>query len=107
MAEWPLGPVIGFLAAVLVLGELCADEGLFCACGGSMARAVAEPPWGLLAGVFALAALITAVLSLDAAVVLLTPVVIATAARRGPRPRPHVYACPICEHRLSLLPVPN
>src|SRR4051812_22894163 len=28
-----LGPVIGFLAAVLVLAQLCADEGLFRACG--------------------------------------------------------------------------
>ena len=28
-----LGPVIGFLAAVLVLAQLCDDEGLFRACG--------------------------------------------------------------------------
>jgi hypothetical protein len=28
-----LGPVLGFLAAVLVLAQLCQDEGLFRACG--------------------------------------------------------------------------
>ena len=29
-----LGPVIGFLAAILVLAHLCDDDGLFRACGG-------------------------------------------------------------------------
>ena len=33
-----LGPVIGFLAAILVLAHLCDDDGLFRACGGWMAR---------------------------------------------------------------------
>jgi arsenical pump membrane protein len=33
-----LGPVIGFLAAVLVLAQMCEDEGLFHACGEWMAR---------------------------------------------------------------------
>lgn len=32
-----LGPVIGFLAAVLVLAHLCEREGLFRACGAWMA----------------------------------------------------------------------
>src|SRR5258708_12878278 len=36
-----LGPVIGFLAAVLVLAQLCDDEGLFRACGAWMARTAA------------------------------------------------------------------
>lgn len=36
-----LGPVIGFLAAVLVLAQLCDDEGLFHACGAWMARTAA------------------------------------------------------------------
>ncbi|HEY5986083.1 MAG TPA: hypothetical protein VIV12_06810, partial [Streptosporangiaceae bacterium] len=42
----------------------------------------------LLVLVFVVAAVTTAVLSLDATVVLLTPVVFATAARVGARPRP-------------------
>ncbi len=103
-----LGPVVGFLAAVLVLARLCADEGLFEACGAWMARAAAGRPRRLLAAVFVLASAITAVLSLDATVVLLTPVVFATAARLGVRARPHVYACAHLSNTASLLlPVSN
>ena len=103
-----LGPVIGFLAAVLVLAQLCDDEGLFRACGGWMARSAAGRPRRLLLAVFVLASVITAVLSLDAAVVLLTPVVFATAAQLGARPRPHVYACTHLANTASLLlPVSN
>ncbi|GAA4877152.1 SLC13 family permease [Kitasatospora terrestris] len=103
-----LGPVIGFLAAVLVLAQLCDDEGLFHACGAWMARTSAGRPGRLLVQVFAAASVITAVLSLDATVVLLTPVVFATAARLGARPKPHVYACTHLSNTASLLlPVSN
>ncbi|MDA8320764.1 MAG: ArsB/NhaD family transporter [Actinomycetota bacterium] len=103
-----LGPVTWFLAAVLVLAQLCDDEGLFRACGAWMARTAAGRPRRLLAAVFVLASVITAVLSLDAAVVLLTPVVFATAAQLGARPRPHVYACTHLANTASvLLPVSN
>ncbi|NGN63290.1 arsenic transporter [Streptomyces sp. A7024] len=103
-----LGPVIGFLAAVLVMAQLCADEGLFQACGAWMARTAAGRPRRLLAQVFVTASLITAVLSLDATVVLLTPVVFATATRLGARPKPHVYACTHLSNSASLLlPVSN
>lgn len=103
-----LGPVVGFLAAVLVLAGLCAEEGLFTACGAWMARTAVGRPRRLLAQVFVLASAITAVLSLDATVVLLTPVVFATAARLGDRPRPYVYACAHLSNTASLLlPVSN
>ncbi|MYS84715.1 SLC13 family permease [Embleya scabrispora] len=103
-----LGPVIGFLAAVLVLAQLCDDEGLFRACGVWMARTATGRPRRLLVQVFAVASAITAVLSLDATVVLLTPVVFATAARLGTRPKPHVYACTHLSNTASLLlPVSN
>ncbi|MES9810001.1 SLC13 family permease [Streptomyces cinereoruber] len=103
-----LGPVIGFLAAVLVLAKLCDDEGLFHACGAWMARWSRRRPQRLLGAVFGLASLITAVLSLDATVVLLTPVVFATAARMGVRPKPHVYASAHLSNTASLLlPVSN
>ncbi|MEX0172813.1 SLC13 family permease [Streptomyces sp. LMG1-1-1.1] len=103
-----LGPVIGFLAAVLVLAQLCDDEGLFRACGAWMARTAAGRPRRLLTQVFLAASAITAVLSLDATVVLLTPVVFATAARIGARPKPHVYACTHLSNTASLLlPVSN
>ena len=103
-----LGPVVGFLAAVLVLARLCADEGLFRACGAWTARWAAGRPRRLLGAVFALASLITAALSLDATVVLLTPVVFATAARMGVRPKPHVFASAHLSNTASLLlPVSN
>ncbi len=103
-----LGPVVGFLAAVLVLAQLCDDEGLFHACGTWMARTAAGSSHRLLVLVFAVASLITAVLSLDATVVLLTPVVFATTARLGARAKPHVYACTHLSNTASLLlPVSN
>jgi arsenical pump membrane protein len=108
-----LGPVIGFLAAILVLAHLCDDDGLFRACGGWMARTSAGQSRlagsrRLLAQVFVIASATTAVLSLDATVVLLTPVVFATAARLEVRARPHVYACTHLANSASLLlPVSN
>jgi len=108
-----LGPVIGFLAAILVLAHLCDDDGLFRACGAWMARSSAGPsrravPRRLLVQVFVIASVTTAVLSLDATVVLLTPVVFATAARLEVRARPHVYACTHLANSASLLlPVSN
>jgi arsenical pump membrane protein len=101
-------PVVGFLAAVLVLARLCADDGLFAAAGELVARACRGRPVRLLGGVFAVASVTTAVLSLDATVVLLTPVVFAAAARAGARPRPHVYATAHLANSASLLlPVSN
>jgi arsenical pump membrane protein len=101
-----LAPVVGFLAAVLVLAQLCDDEGLFHAAGALMSRA--RQPKRLLAQVFVIASATTAILSLDATVVLLTPVVYATAARLGARPKPHVYACTHLANSASLLlPVSN
>lgn len=103
-----LAPVIGFLAAVLVLARMCADDGLFHAAGTWLARACAGRPRRLLAGVFVLASVTTAILSLDATVVLLTPVVFATATRLGVRAKPHVYACTHLANTSSLpLPVSN
>ena len=103
-----LGPVVGFLAAVLVLAHFCDVEGLFRACGAWMAEWAKSSPSRLLTAVFALASAITAVLSLDATIVLLTPVVFATASRMGVRPKPHVYACTHLSNTASLLlPVSN
>ncbi|MFF9453771.1 arsenic transporter [Streptomyces flaveolus] len=101
-------PVVGFLALVLMLAYLCAKEGLFEAVGAAVARRCGDSPRRLLTGVFAVAAAVTAVLSLDATVVLLTPVVLATAARSGARARPHVYATAHLANSASLLlPVSN
>ncbi|MCA1695921.1 MAG: arsenic transporter [Actinobacteria bacterium] len=103
-----LAPVVAFLAAILILAQLCDDEGLFSAVGAVTARAARGSAVRLLTMVFIVAAAITAILSLDATVVLLTPVVFATAASSGLRVKPHVYACTHLANSASLLlPVSN
>jgi arsenical pump membrane protein len=103
-----LAPVVAFLAAMLILAQLCDNEGLFRALGAATARAARGNPIRLLTMVFIVAATITAILSLDATVVLLTPVVFATAASLGLRAKPHVYACTHLANSGSLLlPVSN
>ncbi|GAB3218760.1 SLC13 family permease [Mycolicibacterium hippocampi] len=101
-------PVVGFLAAVLVLARLCDDEGLFQAAGAVMARTTSGSQNRFLAAVFAIAAAVTAILSLDATVVLLTPVVLATARTLSVSARPHAYATAHLANSASLLlPVSN
>src|SRR5205823_1751507 len=103
-----LGPTVGFLAAILVLAYLCADEGLFAAAGAVMARRARGSPPRLLWTVFAVGAVVTAGLSLYATSVLLTPVVFATAKALRVPARPQVYACTHLANSASLLlPVSN
>ncbi|MGH2914507.1 MAG: SLC13 family permease, partial [Solirubrobacteraceae bacterium] len=103
-----LGPTVCFLAALLVLADGCRRAGLFDALGELMARGSRGSPRRLLALVFAAAAATTAVLSLDATIVLLTPIVFATAARARVNPRAQVYACSHLANSSSLLlPVSN
>jgi arsenical pump membrane protein len=102
-----LSGVVAFLGAVLVLAKLCDDEGLFEAAGAAMAR-VSPGSHGLLRQVFAIAAIITAALSLDATVVLLTPVVLITVRRLRTPMRPYAYATAHLANAASLLlPVSN
>jgi arsenical pump membrane protein len=101
-------PVVGFLAAVLVLARLCDDEGLFRAAGAAMARTNSGGQQRLFVKVFVIAAATTAILSLDATVVLLTPVVLATARTLRVPARPHAYATAHLANTASLLlPVSN
>ncbi len=102
-----LSSVVAFLGAVLVLAKLCDDEGLFEAAGAAIARGRVGSR-GLLMRVFVIASLITAVLSLDAAVVLLTPVVLAAVRRLRTPVRPYAYATAHLANGASLLlPVSN
>ncbi|HVX42238.1 MAG TPA: SLC13 family permease [Mycobacteriales bacterium] len=103
-----LGPTVGFLAAVLLLAHLCDEEGVFAAAGRVIAARSGGAPTPLLRLVFVLASLTTALLSLDATVVLLTPVVLTTARSLRLSPRPHVHACAHLSNSASLLlPVSN
>lgn len=101
-----LGPVVLFLVAILVVAECCRAAGLFAAIGSRLAAA--SHPGLLFAATFAVAAGTTVVLSLDATVVLLTPVAIAAAAALGVPGRPYELVCVRLANVASLLlPVSN
>ena len=103
-----LGPTIGFLAAILVVGARCEADGLFRAAGERAATLARGSAVRLLAIVFVLASAVTAVLSLDATVVFVTPVAFATASALALRAKPHVYSCVHLANSASiLLPVSN
>ncbi|HET6877441.1 MAG TPA: SLC13 family permease [Jatrophihabitans sp.] len=103
-----IGPTVGFLAAILLFGHLCAEAGVFDYLAGRAAVASRGLPQRLLLLVVVLAAATTATLTLDATVVLLTPVVLATTARLAVPARPHAYACTRLANSGSLLlPVSN
>jgi arsenical pump membrane protein len=107
-AAGDLAPTIGFLATLLLLASGCRREGLFEALGSIMARNARDDPRRLLALVFVVSSSVTAVLGLDSTIVLLTPVVFATATRLRMNPKPHVYACLHLANSASLLlPVSN
>ena len=103
-----LAPTIGFLAALLLLADGCRRDGLFRALGDMMARGSRDSPRRLLALVFAVASSVTVALGLDPTIVLLTPVVLATATRLRMSPEPDVYATVHLANSSSLLlPISN
>jgi arsenical pump membrane protein len=103
-----LFPVVVFLVTILVVSDVCARAGLFAAAARLVGRASHGRPDRLLLGVFLLAALVTTVLSLDATVVLLTPIVVGAAATLGTSDRPGAFACLRMANSASLLlPVSN
>jgi arsenical pump membrane protein len=103
-----LGPTLAFLALILVFGHLCAEAGVFDYLGAVAASASRGRAPLLLGVVVAIAALVTATLTLDATVVLLTPVVLRGAGRLGVPARPHSYACiELANAGSLLLPISN
>jgi arsenical pump membrane protein len=77
-----LAEALGFLVAIAVVARACADEGVFEALGARTRLLARGSTSALLGLAVALAAAVTAVLSLDATAVLLTPVLLAAAGRR-------------------------
>ena len=103
-----LGPTVGFLAAILVLAHLADAAGVFRWLAGVLVRASRGAPRRLLAQVVVAAAVTTAVLSLDATVVLLVPAVLAATRTLRTPARPHVYATGhLANSASTLLPVSN
>lgn len=100
-------PVVAFLTAILVVSARCADLGLFEAIGQRLSRPGASGS-RLLLLTFLAAVGVTAVLGLDATVVLLAPVVLAAARYMGVSARPALSACVRLANSSSLLlPVSN
>ncbi len=103
-----LGPTVGFLAAILVVAHLADVHGVFAWLASLLARGARGNARRLLVLVFAAASVTTAVLSLDATVVLLTPAILATAVAMHARPRPHLYASAhLANSASTLLPISN
>ncbi|MGR6520563.1 SLC13 family permease [Rhodococcus erythropolis] len=103
-----MAPTVVFLVAVLVLAHAADALGVFRWVSQILQQKSLADPHRLLIYVFGAAALTTAVLSLDATVVLLTPAVIAAARSIGASPRPHSYASAHLSNSAStLLPVSN
>ena len=75
-----LGPVVIFLVAILTVAESCRANGLFEAVGARLRRLSGRD--AVLGVTFATAAAVTVTLSLDATIVLLTPVVLTATRNR-------------------------
>lgn len=105
---YDVGPTLIFLCTLLVLSHLADAEGVFAWAAAVLASRAGRSPVALFRRVFILAAVTTAVLNLDATVVLLTPIVVATVRRMRLTVKPHAYACSHLANSASLLmPVSN
>ncbi|MFV3113260.1 SLC13 family permease [Gordonia amicalis] len=103
-----MAPTIGFLAAMLVVADVCAREGVYTWVGTVLAGWSRSSPHRLLRIVFVAAAVTTAILSLDTTIVLLTPVAVATARHIGARVTPIAFSSAHLANTAStLLPVSN
>jgi arsenical pump membrane protein len=103
-----LAPVVAFLVTILVVSDVCARAGVFTAAAQRVGRWSGDSAARLFTGVFVLAAVVTATLSLDATVVLLTPVVLGAGMARSVPDEPGTFACLRMANSASLLlPVSN
>jgi len=97
-----------FLAGMMVLAELARREGVFDWLAGHAARAARGSPLRLLALVYGVGTIVTALLSNDATAVVLTPAVAAVARKANAAPLPHLYACAFVANAASfILPISN
>ena len=100
-------PTLVFLAAILVVGEVAEAAGLFDVAGGRLQEAAHRGPTALLLAVSAIAVAVTTVLSLDATVVLFTPVVLWVVRGRADRNTTLLATVFLANGASLLLPVAN
>lgn len=91
-----LTSTIVFLAAILVISHLADADGVFGWLGALLTKGSRSDPVRLLGWVFVAAAVTTAVLSLGATVVLLTPVILTTVRAVRVRAAPHAMPRRTC-----------
>jgi len=105
---YDVGPALILLCILLILGHLAEEEGVFGWATAVLARGSDRSPVAVFRGVCLLAAVTTAILSVHASLVLLTPIVMTTVARMRLSVRPPAYACAHLANSGSLLtPVSN
>lgn len=105
---WRVGPILGFLVCITAVAELADGVGLFRVLAWTAARLARGSVLALWLLVVAVAALSSAVLSLDTTAVLITPVVIILARQLGLSVGLFIYTAAWLANTASLiLPVSN
>ena len=100
--------VLLFLAGMMLLTGVAERAGVFAALADGCVRLANGRGRRLYVFLFTLGALVTATLSLDVTVIMLTPIVATVAMRRKLDPMPFLFACVFVANTASLmLPVSN
>jgi arsenical pump membrane protein len=94
--------VLLFLAGMMIVSGVAEEAGVF-AWAASLAARASRSGRGLLVNVFILGAIVTALLSLDVTVIILTPVVYAAVVALRVDPLPYLYACTFVANTGSLI----
>ncbi len=105
---YDVGSVLILLSTLTILARLADVEGIFAWAAKLSLPARDRSSVAKFRRLILVTAVTTAVLSVDAAVLLLTPVVVMTVSRMHLSTRPHGYACgPLANSASLLLPVSN
>ncbi len=97
-----------FLAGMIAIAEIARGAGVFVWIAQLLTRASAGSGVRVFCGVYLIGIVVTALLSNDATILLLTPAAIAIAQRLGRSPLPLVYACAFVANAAGfLLPISN
>ena len=107
-AFWNARDVAFFLVGILTIAEVAAKSRLFEVAAERLLTLAGGNRLALLAWIFGLGALCTALLSNDTTVIALTPAVLVLAAAARERAAPYAYACALVANAASfLLPISN
>jgi arsenical pump membrane protein len=100
--------VYGFLAGILVLAEVARSQGVFEWLAGYAEAAANRSRAHLLLLLYGVGVAVTATLSNDTAIIVLTPAALALGRRIGGSPLPYLFACAFVANAASfLLPTGN